>query len=137
MRAAKRCDTFNALLDVARTRNMECDTPMEENEVVKTALNAWGYEQENKNHYAQHGAYVHFKEALDMMEYPDVLTLLVWLRVNEGPWARFMVPNSWCKKFKWTLRRFQTARNMLIETRHIRQVKAAHTGSPALYEWND
>jgi hypothetical protein len=137
MRAARHCDKLDALIDVARTRNMECMPPLAENEVMKLALSAWNNTQENRNRFGQHGAYVQFKEAFDMMEHPDALTLLVWLRVNEGPWARLMIPNSWCEKFKWPLRRFQQARNMLIETGHIRLIKPAYSGSPALYQWDD
>jgi hypothetical protein len=143
MREARHCDTLDALMDVARTRNMECEPPMEDTEVMKTALSAWDMTQENRNHFAAHGAYVRFDETSRMIEHVDAPGLLIWLRTHEGPLSRFVVPNSLADRLGWTLRRLQAARNMLIEEGYLRQVRAAAAGiggapgRAALFQWND
>jgi hypothetical protein len=137
MKAAKHCDTLEQLIDVARTRNEECEPPMGDTEVMKVAGQAWGYTLANKNRFNHHGAWVPVEEAVQMMTDPDALALLIYLRSTEGPWATFMVPNSRAEQFAWDERRLRRARNRLIEMSYIRQVKAAYTGHAALYRWDD
>jgi hypothetical protein len=43
MRQAHYCDDFDALLDVARTRNDDCLLLLDDGELVKVAESAWGY----------------------------------------------------------------------------------------------
>jgi hypothetical protein len=54
LEAARRCDDFDALLDVAITRNMEFLPPLEEGEVMRTAASAWRYETEGRNYIGGH-----------------------------------------------------------------------------------
>jgi Bifunctional DNA primase/polymerase, N-terminal/Primase C terminal 1 (PriCT-1) len=42
-------DDFESLLDVMRTRNMDCEIPLPDSEVEKAARSAWRYERENRN----------------------------------------------------------------------------------------
>jgi len=49
LRAARHCDDFESLLDVARTMNMECVPPMTDAEVLHVATSAWNYEISGKN----------------------------------------------------------------------------------------
>jgi hypothetical protein len=139
MRAAHHCSSLEEVVNIARTRNGECDPPMEESEIMTTASSAWDYQLNNRNYVGsgQHGAYMRFEEATRLMTMPDTLALLVYLRTTQGPWSRFMIPNTLTEQFRWDIRRLRSARTMLIDLRHIRLIKAAHTGSPALYEWAD
>src|SRR5262249_44394084 len=41
LEAARHCDDFDALCDVARTRNSEFLPPLEDDEVMRTAASAW------------------------------------------------------------------------------------------------
>jgi hypothetical protein len=43
MRAAPTCDGFEDILDYAQTRNDECDPQLDDAEVRKVAVSAWGY----------------------------------------------------------------------------------------------
>ena len=45
MREAHYCDSFESLLDVARTRNSDFLPPLTDSEVVKITSSAWGYTQ--------------------------------------------------------------------------------------------
>jgi len=50
LRTAPHCDDFEALLDVARTRNaFVYEAPLPDAEVVRTASSAWRYECEGRN----------------------------------------------------------------------------------------
>jgi hypothetical protein len=47
--ARHHCDSFDALLDVIRTRNMECEPQLAGDVLISTAKSAWRYEQEGRN----------------------------------------------------------------------------------------
>ena len=50
LKHAPHCDEFDALLDVAETKNnFAFASPLPDSEVVATARSAWRYEQENRN----------------------------------------------------------------------------------------
>jgi len=46
---ARHCDSFDALLDVIRTRNMECEPQLAGDVLISTAKSAWRYEEEGRN----------------------------------------------------------------------------------------
>jgi Primase C terminal 1 (PriCT-1) len=125
------------LIDVAQTRNQECQPPLPEKEIMRVAASAWDYTQANKNHYGQHGAYVRADEAVQMISDPDVLALLVYLRSTQGPWARFAIPNALAEQWGWDRKRFAASRARLIEQGYLRLVRAAFTGHAALFQWDD
>ena len=58
MREAIHCDTFAALLDVARTRNDECEPALDDAEVVKVATSAWNYTVKGTNFTGGKGAVI-------------------------------------------------------------------------------
>ncbi len=62
LRSAPACDDFDALLDVAITRNDECAPPMTEAEVREVARSAWNYEVQGKNWVGSSGRVVLSKE---------------------------------------------------------------------------
>jgi hypothetical protein len=136
MRSAKRCDNFDALIDIARNKNMQCDPQMEDGEVMHTALNAWTYQKQGRNRYDTHGAFMPLHEVAGLMDEPDVLVLLLYLRASQGPQSRFFIPNRLADDWEWTLRRLQAARNRLIELGYIKPVRAANSaGFAATFEW--
>jgi hypothetical protein len=78
------CDDFDALLDVAGTINDDCDPPLPDPEVVKTAASAWRYEIEGHN-WAGRSARVHLSadEIANLSAHPhgsDMALLLLVLR---------------------------------------------------------
>jgi Bifunctional DNA primase/polymerase, N-terminal/Primase C terminal 1 (PriCT-1) len=136
MRAAHHCDDIDALIDVAFTRNEECEPRLEEDEVMAVVQSAWGYTQAGKNRFGQRGAWMPEPEVACMMAEPDVLALLVWLRAKNAPDSTFWIANGLAEShFYWDTRRLAAARRRLIKLEYIVQITRAHQGSPALYRW--
>jgi hypothetical protein len=65
----------------------------------------------------------------------DALVLLAYLRLHNGPWAPFWVSNGLADTLGWTRKRMADARHRLIELGHLRPVRQAGRGNPALYRW--
>jgi hypothetical protein len=136
VRAAHHCDDIEVLIDVARTRNEEFEPPLEETEVMQVAQSAWKYTAAGDNRYGVRGAWMPQQEIASMMQEPDVLALLMWLRANEGPDATFWVANGLAEShFGWGRHRFVQARRRLLEEGVMVQIQKPHQGSPALYRW--
>ena len=55
LRAARRCATFDALLDATRELNTRCETPLSDDELVSTSHGAWNYQITGKNRAGQGG----------------------------------------------------------------------------------
>ena len=96
MRAAHHCDSFEALLDVARTRNEEFEPPMEDDEIMKAATSAWNYTERGENWLGRHGA---FFDTAEVESRPvtldsDAVKLLLYLRAKNGKTATFMIANG-------------------------------------------
>jgi Primase C terminal 1 (PriCT-1) len=71
-------DDFESLLDVMRTRNMECTPPLPDEEVVKAAQSAWKYQQEGRNLVGRGRSFVLSHQLFDRLdrESPDAWRLL-------------------------------------------------------------
>jgi hypothetical protein len=65
MRAAVHCDTFEALLDVAKTRNDECEPALDDAEVMKVASSAWRYTVKGLNFTGGKGAVILSREEIE------------------------------------------------------------------------
>jgi Bifunctional DNA primase/polymerase, N-terminal/Primase C terminal 1 (PriCT-1) len=135
MRAAHHCDSFDGLLDVARTFNDNCEPPMEDREVISTAASAWGYTERGQNRFGQHGAYFPFDEIAAMMADQDAFILLAYLRAENGPAATVWCTNTLAEKFGWGRQRLAGARNRLIELGYLKLILPACQGHPAKYRW--
>jgi hypothetical protein len=136
MRAGHHVDSFDALLDVARTFNQDhCQPPMEDTEVIAAAQSAWNYTAEGRNWFGQHGAWLPKEEVNRMVADQDAMLLLVFLRANQGPDATFMCANGLADRLGWTRKRFAGARSRLIELDHMKPLRQAGRGHPALFRW--
>ena len=136
MRHANHVDDFDALLDVARTFNDNCEPPMEDAEVTTVASNAWGYEQRGQNRFGKHGAWFPLDEVKRMIDgNQDAALLLMFLRANQGPDATFMCANGLAETFGWHRIRLANARRSLIEMGYLRVLRTARQNTPALYRW--
>jgi hypothetical protein len=75
--AARRCDDFDALLNVARTRNAEFIPPMEADEVAKAVRSAWRYQEEGRNFSNSSLAPILHRDDADLLATtPDAFLLL-------------------------------------------------------------
>ena len=101
MRNAPHVDSFDDLLDVARTFNDNCEPPMEDTEVMSVATNAWGYESAARTALVKHGAWFPLDEVARMIDNQDAFVLLAFLRAHQGPDALFMCANGLAETFGW------------------------------------
>jgi Bifunctional DNA primase/polymerase, N-terminal/Primase C terminal 1 (PriCT-1) len=138
MRAAKSCDDFEQLLDVARTRN-EFPEPLPDAEVVKIATQAWGYTARGENFFGRGpGVWFAANEVVELtVGDPDTFRLLSYLRAKNAPGREFFVANGLAKDFKWGSDRLAAARKQLLCRGYIELVKGPGRRTPALYRWKD
>jgi hypothetical protein len=135
MRHARHVETYDELLDVARTFNDECLPPMEDSEVMSAAQSAWRITERGDNWFGRHGAWFPVEEVSLLVSQTDALALLVFMRANQGPAATFLCANGLAEKFGWRRHRIANARRRLIELGYMKPVRQAGYGRPALYRW--
>jgi hypothetical protein len=86
-RPARHCDSFDALLDVAQTRNEECDPVLRDAEVVSIARSAWSYEERGCNFAGGRGSVILSRDEIGIVgrKRPgDPLALVLRLRLEHG-----------------------------------------------------
>jgi Bifunctional DNA primase/polymerase, N-terminal/Primase C terminal 1 (PriCT-1) len=136
MRNAHHVDSFDDLLDVARTFNENCQPPMEDIEVISVANSAWSYTERGQNRFGQHGAWFPLDEVNRMIDgNQDAAILLMFLRAHQGPDATFMCANGLADKFGWHRIRLTNARRSLIDLGYFKALRQAGPNRPALYRW--
>jgi len=136
LRDARFCDDPDALLDVARTYNAEFLEPLSDEEVIKVATSAWGYEDRGENRYGRTGVWFSTEEVNFLIRTdPEKYLLKSFLRANNGPKGTFMITNSLAPRLNMTRKRLSAARRRL-EQSDLEMVKPAtkQTG-PALFRW--
>jgi len=99
LEAARHCDDFNALCDVALTRNSEFLPPLEDGEVMRIAASAWKYETKGRNYIGGRRAVFSESEVLPLMSDPPVGMLLVWAKAKFKPDCQFWIADGLAEKF--------------------------------------
>ena len=137
MRSAHSCDDLEALLDVARGFNEELVQPLPDAEVVSTARSAWKYTEAGRNYFGRGaGARIARDEMEVLGPGSDALSLLTFLRMENGPDANFIVANGLRTRLRWSLDRISQARRRLIEVGIVEQIRGASSkAGPALHRW--
>jgi hypothetical protein len=133
LRAARHCDEFDTLCDVARTRNSEFSPSLEDDEVMRTAASAWRYETEGQNYSGGMVAVFSVADVLPLMPDPYVAALLVWAKASFKPDGKFWIADGLAAKFEWSARQLRQARRRAIEMGLIRLIRPAAFQRPALY----
>jgi hypothetical protein len=131
---ARHCDTFDTLLDVMRTRNMDCEPQLTDDVLVSTAKSAWRYEQDGRNLIGRGRAVVTPHALIDELigESQDAFILLTLLQRHH--WGRsFVLANAMADQLGWTRKRFAAARTLLERLEFIQMVAPASFRSPAIY----
>ena len=137
LRHADHADDLDALIDVVRTRNMDCVPPLSHTEVLRIASSAWAYQQAGRNLSGRGHAVVTSHSTIDglMHESPDAFLLLILLQRHH--WGReFVVANAMASTMPgggWTLRRLQDARKKLISQGYIELVRPGGYRFPPFY----
>jgi len=144
MRHAHHVDSFDVLLDVARTFNDNCEPPMEDGEVISVAQSAWGYTERGENRFGQHGAWFPLDEVKKLLSESeadmkridqDAALLLMFMRAHQGRDATFMCANGLTETFGWRRQRLGEARARLIEIGYFKPVRQAGYRTAALFQW--
>jgi hypothetical protein len=125
LRAAPSCDDSDALLDVARTLNMEFIEPLPDIEVVKTANSAWMYQISGRNWVGMKArASTDREEILALSSDPGALALLMLLRVSHPmPADRFAIDQiKTAALLGWSRGMLRDKIEVLIKRGHLRRV---------------
>jgi hypothetical protein len=135
LRAAHCCDDFDALCHVALTRNAEFLPPLGDEEVMKVAASAWGYQVEGRNYSGGRRAVLSEADVIPLMPDPYVGILIVWARARFKPDAEFWLADGLAAVFGWSLRQLRQARCRAIEIGAFRRIRPSGYGRPALYSF--
>jgi hypothetical protein len=135
MRNAHHVESFDELLDVARTFNDNCEPPMEDTEVISVVRSAFEITERGRNRFGQHGAWFPIDEVDRLVDDQDAFLLLAFLRAHQGPDATFMCANGLAEKFDWTRKRLADARSRLIELGYLHVLRNPGPKAPALFRW--
>jgi Primase C terminal 1 (PriCT-1) len=145
LRHARCCDDFNALLDVARTRNADFTVPLDDAEAVKTAHSAWGYEERGENFISVGQRTIistEIAERILMHEYGrEALALFLKLShahgSRHGPFAiqpQAMADAKVIPCFGTSKHPYVRGRKALLEIGIVKQIHwGRHKGDPNLY----
>ena len=134
MDEANDCDTYEKLLDRARTLNEGFGEPMEATEVIRCATSAWNKTAKGENWCGRGRS--RQVEVDRLVGDPYTLALLDWLKAHHGPDNTFMIADGLADVLGWPRRRLSSARRSLIEMGYLAVVRAAHNQhGPALYRW--
>jgi hypothetical protein len=133
-------DDFASLLDVMRTRNMDCETPLPDNSIWSITKSAWRCEQEGRNLVGRGRAVVISHELIDRLiaHNQDAFVLLTVLKRHH--WGRdFVLSKPMAAMFGWTLPRWYSARNLLVRFGIIACIHEGGMGphDPPVYAWAD
>ena len=131
-------DGFNFVLSAAHEFNAKyLLPPLKEDEVVKIAQSAWGYEQRGDNRFGHLWVIFSVIEADDLIRRDtDLYVLLSFLKTHNGPNSEFLIANGLAEIFRWSRQRLAATRHRLEEQDYVRRSKPAnrYTGA-ALYKW--
>ncbi|HMK23806.1 MAG TPA: bifunctional DNA primase/polymerase [Terriglobales bacterium] len=134
---ARLVDDLDALIDVVRTRNMDCEQPLSDLEVIKTASSAWGYEVRGENLIGRGGAMVISHSVIDaLIDNPDAWRLYGKLRRRH--WGQnFILASAMASSMGWGERRWKDARRCLEEGGLINCLHRGGRGphDPPVYSW--
>lgn len=136
MQHAPHCDSFDDVLDVARTFNTaQCARPLDDAEVIRTAQSAWDYTVAGQNRIGRPGAFLSVAAVNSMVGDVYRMALITWLRAHEMPNAKFMVADGLAAVLGWPREQFQGARRRARAAGDIVPLNRPRPGKPIMYRW--
>jgi len=131
-------DDLDALIDVVRTRNMDCEPPLSDAEVLRIAASVWRYQEEGTNLGGRGRAMVIDNRVFDtlMAKGPDAWMLYSHLRRQH--WGRdFVLSKAMAPAMHWGVPKWKNARGALVELGFIACVHEGGKGphDPPIYGW--
>ena len=128
---ARHSGTYDTLLDVIRTRNMDCEPQLTDDVLISIAKSAWRYEREGRNLVGCGRSVVTPHSVIDELieENQDAFVLLTLLQRHH--WGRsFVLANAMADQLGWSRKRFAAARTLLRSLSLIQLVAPASFRSP-------
>jgi hypothetical protein len=135
---APHVDTMDDLLDVLRTRNMDCETPLPDDVIIEKAVSAWGYENRGTNLVGRGRAMIVEHDTYDALEdNPNALRLLMRLQRVNWHRDRFVLANAMAEELHIRRSAFYEAREALVRQRIIACLHEGGRGPnvPPIYAW--
>ena len=126
------------LLDVVRTRNLDCDPPLPDAVVVAKAQTAWRYQQEGRNLVGRGRALVMSHEIYDVLWNEDRDALALYWHLRRFHWGReFVLAKAMAAAMGWGLPKWKEARDALRRLGFIRCIHPGGNGpnDPPVYAW--
>ena len=136
MREVHHCDTYEQLLDRARTLNEGFGEPMEATEVIRCTASAWEKTSKGENWFGrgEHGSRLALAEVDRLVGDPYALSLLNWLKAHNGPNSQFMIADGLADVLAWPRRRFSGARRALVTLGYVTVLRRpSQRYGPGLY----
>jgi hypothetical protein len=131
---ARHSDMYDSLLDVMRTRNMDCEPPLPDEAIITTAKSAWRYEQDGRNLVGRGRAVVTPHSVVDALISENQDAFVLFSLLQRHHWGRnFVLANVMAEQLGWTRKRLASARALLEARGFIVLVMPASFRSPALY----
>jgi Bifunctional DNA primase/polymerase, N-terminal/Primase C terminal 1 (PriCT-1) len=133
-------DDYETLLDIMRTRNMDCQQPLPDSEVIAATKSVWKYHQECRNLVGRGRAVIISHKLVDRLvtENQDAFILLTMLKRHH--WGRdFILSKAMAAIFGWTVPRWYRARDFLVRCGIIACIHEGGMGphDPPVYAWAD
>jgi Bifunctional DNA primase/polymerase, N-terminal/Primase C terminal 1 (PriCT-1) len=136
---APHVDSFDALVDVVHTRNMDCEPPLPDAEVSRIATSAWRYQQEGRNLVGLGRAFVVSNADYKLVreEGGDAAALL-YCDLRSQHWGRdFVLSKAMAATMRWGVPKWKRARDALLRLGFIHCIHAGGNGphDPPIYTW--
>jgi Bifunctional DNA primase/polymerase, N-terminal len=134
LQQAIHADDYHTLLDVMRTRNMDCETPLPDSSIISITNSAWRCEQEGRNLVGRGRAVVMPHALIDELigESQDAFILLTLLRRHH--WGRdCVVANAMAEQLVWPRKRFAAARALLLDRGFLELVRSGGYRFPPVF----
>jgi hypothetical protein len=127
-------DDFDSLLDVMRTRNMDCETPLPDCSILSIAKSAWRCEQEGRNLVGRGRAVVTPHALIDGLIGESQDAFILYTLLNRYHWGReFAVANAMAAQLGWTRKRLAQARTILLRRGLLQLVRMGGFRFPPLF----
>ena len=131
-------DDLDALLDVVRTRNMDCEPPLPDAEVMSVANSAWRYQEEGRNLVGRGHAMLIDHSTFDRLVSQSPDAWLLYSHLLRQHWRRdFVLSKAMAPSMHWGRPRWENARDTLVALGFIRCIHPGGNGphDPPRYSW--
>jgi len=132
-------DDLDALIDVVRTRNIDCEPPLSDTEVVNIAASAWRYQEEGRNLVGLGRAFVVSNaDYKRLREEGGADAALLYCDLRSQHWGRdFVLSKAMAASMRWGLPRWRRARDALVKLGFIHCIHPGGNGphDPSIYRW--